>query len=278
MAWKVSHSPRGYCGALGRGPQRFHRVGIAVHGVPCRHQAAGLRKAEEQDAVHGRECLLVDHLERRRASGASAFSERGEQSFDGLMHPISQPCADALPVCIGCRDDGRKRRARSRQGRGAHTLGGSEHRQETSRPLTVSGGLEVELDVPARERTPGVEHAEVSAIEQEAPARVPRDAVSHGGSPRRIQRSTPGREHEGSREIGCFEHGTPGRVAQRLRPPQREPEQFRQGGCCNIGQRAGAGRGAAPRIDGTPPPAKTRRNGRFRQWPITSEQARGVRS
>ncbi len=112
---------------LGRGAQRFHRVGVPVHGMPCRHQAASLGKTQEQDAVDGGECLLVKHPGWRGVPAMTAFCEGRQQALDRLVHPVAQGCADSLPVRVRSRHHGRERRARTGGCGRTDTRGGSQH-------------------------------------------------------------------------------------------------------------------------------------------------------
>src|SRR5262245_46134528 len=87
------------------------------------------------------------------------------------------------------------------------------------------------------ERPPRIEYAQVGAIEEQAPARVERQAVADTDAPGAVEGCTPGRQHHRRQHISRIENRDPRGFRQRCRASQREPKDCREGRRSGIGQR-----------------------------------------
>ena len=188
--------------AFGSRTQPLHRVSIAVDRMPRRHEATGLGEAEKQDAVDGRQRLLVERLQWRRppaAPPATTVEESGQQVLDCAVDTGPEGRAHRLPVRVRGRNRVRESPVGSMRRCRAQAGGRRERNQQASRRLRISGGLQVEVEVPSRKRAAGVEHAQMRAVEQQAPAHVQRQALADRGAPRPVERRAPGGKDDRNR-------------------------------------------------------------------------------
>ena len=242
--------------AFGGRTQPLHRVSIAVDRMPRRHEATGLGEAEKQDAVDGRQRLLVERLQWRRppsAPPATTVEESGQQVLDCAVDTGPEGRAHRLPVRVGGRNRVRESPVGSMRRCRAQAGGRRERNQQASRRLRISGGLQVEVEVPSRKRAAGVEHAQMRAVEQQAPAHVQRQALADRGAPRPVERRAPGGKDDRNRRPVGLEYRHPRVAVQRPRRPQLEPEQRGERRRGHIEEHARARCGTTPRAHRPPP-------------------------